>query len=106
MRVLRKNSMEIWKPDYGPSIFVPKTGAIASGARQVLIAYNINLNTNDKKLANIIAGKIRTSGIISKDSDGNKILDNEGKTCKDAGNVSILQAALVGCMMRIPRRSQ
>ena len=63
---------------FGPSVFVPKTGAIASGARQVLIAYNINLNTNNKKLANIIAGKIRTSGTFSKDSNGDKILDNEG----------------------------
>ena len=88
-----KLSMEIWKPDYGPSTFVPKTGAIASGARQVLIAYNINLNTNDKKLANIIAGKIRTSGIISKDSDGNKILDNEGKPVRIPGMFQSLQAA-------------
>ena len=88
-----KLSMEIWKPDYGPSTFVPKTGAIASGARQVLIAYNINLNTNDKKLANIIAGKIRTSGTISKDSDGNKIRDNEGKPVRIPGMFQSLQAA-------------
>jgi glutamate formiminotransferase/formiminotetrahydrofolate cyclodeaminase len=88
-----KLSMEIWKPDYGPSTFVPKTGAIASGARQVLIAYNINLNTNDKKLANIIAGKIRTSGTVSKDSDGNKIRDNEGKPVRIPGMFQSLQAA-------------
>ena len=88
-----KLSMEIWKPDYGPSTFVPKTGAIASGARQVLIAYNINLNTNDKKLANIIAGKIRTSGTISKDSDGNIIRDNEGKPVRIPGMFQSLQAA-------------
>ena len=89
----KKLSMDIWKPDFGPSAFVPKTGAIASGARQVLIAYNINLNTNNKKLANIIAGKIRTSGTFSKDSNGDKILDNEGKHVRTPGIFQSLQAA-------------
>ena len=52
-----------------------------------------SLNTNDKKLANIIAGKIRTSGTISKDLDGNKILDNEGKPVRTPGIFQSLQAA-------------
>ena len=52
---------------------------MATGARSVLIAFNINLNTHDKTLANSIAGKIRTSGVLKKDESGNKILDKNGK---------------------------
>lgn len=56
-----------WKPDYGPSHFtksIAKTGAIAIGARNFLIAYNINLNTTSVSIANTIAGEIRTSGSL------------------------------------------
>ncbi|MED5271537.1 MAG: glutamate formimidoyltransferase, partial [Candidatus Thermoplasmatota archaeon] len=68
-----------WIPDEGPQKFVPKSGATATGARSVLIAYNVNLNTNDKSEANKIAGLIRTSGVLIKDDQGNKILDEFGK---------------------------
>ena len=44
-----------WKPDFGPAEFNPRTGATVIGAREFLIAYNVNLNTRDKKLANEIA---------------------------------------------------
>jgi glutamate formiminotransferase/formiminotetrahydrofolate cyclodeaminase len=50
------------KPDYGPAKFVLKFGAMACGAREFLIAYNINLNTKDKKLASDIALDIRETG--------------------------------------------
>lgn len=89
----RKLSMEDWKPDFGPSSFIPKSGATATGARQILIAYNVNLNTDDKKLANKIAGKIRTSGTIIKDSEGNKLLDLDGKPLRNPGLFQSLQAA-------------
>ena len=51
-----------WKPDYGPSQFNANTGATAVGAREFLIAYNINLNTNDRTYANEIAYEIRERG--------------------------------------------
>ena len=54
----------IWKPDFGPSNFNSKTGAIAVGARNFLIAYNINLNTENVEIAKKIAGIIRESGTI------------------------------------------
>jgi glutamate formiminotransferase len=47
------------KPDFGPSILHPKAGAVAVGARMPLIAYNVNLNTNDLALAKKIAKTIR-----------------------------------------------
>ncbi len=51
-----------WKPDYGPRKFNAKVGATIIGSRDFLIAYNINLNTKDKRLATDIAFEIRESG--------------------------------------------
>ncbi|DAC31606.1 MAG TPA: glutamate formimidoyltransferase, partial [Candidatus Poseidoniales archaeon] len=74
-----------WAPDYGPSEFLPRSGATATGARQILIAYNVNLSTDDKSLANIIAGKIRTSGVIKRDDQGNKLVDSNGIAIRKPG---------------------
>lgn len=51
-----------WKPDFGPAKFNAKSGATAVGAREFLIAYNINLNTTDRRYANEIAYEIRERG--------------------------------------------
>ena len=51
-----------WKPDYGIPNFNKISGATAVGAREFLIAYNINLNTNDRTYANEIAYEIRERG--------------------------------------------
>jgi glutamate formiminotransferase/formiminotetrahydrofolate cyclodeaminase len=51
-----------WKPDFGPASFNIKSGATAVGAREFLIAYNINLNTTDRRYANEIAYEIRERG--------------------------------------------
>ncbi len=66
---------ERWKPDYGPAEWndhVAKTGATVIGARDFLIAYNVNLNTTDKKLANRIAKRIREKGYRKKMPDGTR----------------------------------
>jgi len=81
-----------FKPDYGKSIFVPKSGATATGAREMLIAYNINLNTNNKTIASKIAGKIRTSGILKKDKNGEKIVGSDGKPERIPGRFKFVQA--------------
>jgi glutamate formiminotransferase/formiminotetrahydrofolate cyclodeaminase len=52
----------LWKPDFGPTEFNAKSGATAIGAREFLIAYNINLNTKDKNLAMDIAFELREKG--------------------------------------------
>ncbi len=62
-----------WKPDYGEAVFNPKSGATVMGARDFLIAYNVDLNTKDKKLANKIAKEIREKGKLVKQPDGTKI---------------------------------
>lgn len=81
-----------FKPDYGEPVFVPKSGATATGCRDILLAYNVNLNTNDKSIASKVSGKIRTSGVIKKDKDGNKILGPDGKLERIPGRFKGVQA--------------
>jgi glutamate formiminotransferase/formiminotetrahydrofolate cyclodeaminase len=88
-----KIALPDWAPDFGPAEFKPKMGATASGARQILIAYNVNLNTSDKSKANAIAGIIRTSGVIVRDGNGDKVMDVDGKPVRKLGMFQSLQAA-------------
>ncbi|MFA5137868.1 MAG: glutamate formimidoyltransferase [Elusimicrobiota bacterium] len=59
-----------WKPDFGPARFNPQAGATAVGARNFLIAYNVNLNTQSVRLAKEIAFAIRETGRAKKGPDG------------------------------------
>ena len=51
-----------WQPDYGPTSYNPMSGATCVGAREFLIAYNINLNNADRRYANDIAYALRERG--------------------------------------------
>ena len=55
-----------WKPDYGPDSFVPTFGALITGAREFLIAYNITLNSRDKAHATDIAFELREKGRVAR----------------------------------------
>lgn len=66
-------------PDFGPA-FNASTGATAIGARQFLIAYNVNLNTSDRRLAHQVASAVRTLGTATRDAEGRIIKDDNGKT--------------------------
>jgi len=68
-----KLSDPAWKPDYGPAVFNEKSGATVAGARFFLIAYNVNLSTNNKDLAHEIALRIRESGRTIKNEKGESI---------------------------------
>ncbi len=59
-----------WKPDYGGASMNERSGATVTGARFFLIAYNVNLATNDKGIAHEIALRIRESGRTLKDPAG------------------------------------
>ncbi len=86
-----------WKPDFGPAKFNPRTGAIAIGARDFLVAYNINLNTTSTRRANAVAFDIRDkgrpvregnpiTGKIKKDENGQEIWEPGAlKACKAIG---------------------
>jgi glutamate formiminotransferase/formiminotetrahydrofolate cyclodeaminase len=58
----KKLAQPEWQPDFGPAAFNRKSGATAVGAREFLIAYNINLNTTDRRYANEIAYELRERG--------------------------------------------
>ena len=88
-----KIKLDEWKPDFGPVKFQPTMGATATGARNFLIAYNVNLNTADKSKANAIASKIRTSGIVVKDDNGETVRDKNGIVQRIPGIFEKLQAA-------------
>ena len=52
----------LWRPDYGPSVLDPHTGAVAVGARPFLVAFNAFLDTGDVEVARAVAGQVRESG--------------------------------------------
>jgi glutamate formiminotransferase/formiminotetrahydrofolate cyclodeaminase len=81
-----------WTPDFGPASFVPRWGATVVGAREFLIAYNVDLNTRDKRLANEIAITIREAGRAARDAAGNLLKDGEGRAVKKAGRLREVRA--------------
>ncbi|HAR35292.1 MAG TPA: glutamate formimidoyltransferase [Acidobacteria bacterium] len=81
-----------WQPDYGPAVFNPRTGATVIGAREFLIAYNINLNTRDRKIAQEIASYLRESGRPKKDRNGNIVYDKKGQPVKVPGKFRAVKA--------------
>jgi glutamate formiminotransferase/formiminotetrahydrofolate cyclodeaminase len=64
--MFKKIKLPEWKPDFGPSKNSIKSGATVIGARNFLIAYNVNLNTTSVAIANAIAYEIRESGYIKR----------------------------------------
>lgn len=81
-----------WAPDYGKPLFNVKAGATVIGAREFLIAYNINLNTRDRLLARHIAFNLREKGRAKRDNDGNIIRDENGKAIKIPGKFKEVKA--------------
>jgi len=81
-----------WAPDYGKPVFNPKTGATVIGAREFLIAYNINLNTRDRKFAHEIALNIRERGRAKRDKEGKIIRDENGKAIIVPGKFKEIKA--------------
>jgi glutamate formiminotransferase/formiminotetrahydrofolate cyclodeaminase len=59
-----------WKPDFGPAVFNERSGATAVGARDFLVAFNVNLNTTSTRRANAIAFDIREKGRTIKNESG------------------------------------
>ena len=88
----RKLADPQWKPDYGPSEFVPKSGATVVGARKFLVAYNVNLNTLDKRLATRVAFDVRERGRMKRDEEGNPIFDEKGEPTWEPGLLKSVKA--------------
>jgi glutamate formiminotransferase/formiminotetrahydrofolate cyclodeaminase len=81
-----------WKPDFGPAVFNPRSGATATGARVFLIAYNVNLLTTDVGIAKEIALRIRESGRPLRDEQGKVVKDEKGKTKRIPGSLKAVKA--------------
>jgi glutamate formiminotransferase/formiminotetrahydrofolate cyclodeaminase len=60
-------------PDFGPAEFVPRFGAMVTGARKFLVAYNVDLNVTDKRWANRVAFDVREKGRMVRGPDGKKV---------------------------------
>ena len=80
-----------WKPDYGPAKFDIKRGATVIGARDFLVAYNINLNTTSTRRANAVAFDIREAGRVKKEN-GKNVLDDKGNPISIPGSLKCVKA--------------
>ena len=81
-----------WQPDCGPARFDARAGATVIGAREFLVAYNINLNTRDKKLAHDIALDLREAGRNQRGPDGKPLRDAQGEPVKKPGRFPHVKA--------------
>lgn len=80
-----------WKPDFGPSEFDAKRGGTVIGARDFLVAYNVNLNTTSTRRANAIAFDVREAG-RTKTKDGKAVLDEKGNKVNIPGSLKFVKA--------------
>ncbi|NDD26665.1 MAG: glutamate formimidoyltransferase [Proteobacteria bacterium] len=87
----RKLADPRWAPDFGDG-FNAQAGATVIGAREFLIAYNVNLNTRDKKIASDIALSVRESGRLARDDDGNPISLPDGSQARVPGMLEHVKA--------------
>ncbi len=81
-----------WVPDFGKNENNKKSGVTAIGVRDFLIAYNINLNTFDKKIATDIALDIREAGRAKRDKNNKIIRDKNGNMIKKPGKLKYCKA--------------
>ncbi len=87
-----------WKPDFGPAEFnerVAKTGATAVGARDFLVAFNVNLNTTSTRRANAIAFDVRERGRVKREGDpltGKIVKDENGNPVYIPGSLKAVKA--------------
>ena len=78
-------------PDFGQATFNARSGATAVGARPFLIAWNVNLNTRERKLANTIAAELRETGKPRRGPDRKFVRDADGKILRVPGRFTELQ---------------
>jgi len=84
-----------WKPDFGPAEFLPRSGATVIGARDFLVAYNINLNTTSTRRANAIAFDVREKGRVKREGGsltGKIIRDEKGNPVMIPGTLKAVKA--------------
>jgi glutamate formiminotransferase/formiminotetrahydrofolate cyclodeaminase len=91
----RKLADPAWKPDFGPARFNPASGATVIGARDFLVAYNINLNTTSTRRANAVAFDVRETGRPLREGGaltGKVLTDAAGQPLLEPGTLKAVKA--------------
>jgi len=91
----RKIKQPEWAPDFGPAEFDIRRGGTVIGARDFLVAYNVNLNTTSTRRANSIAFDVREAGRVLREGDpitGKIVTDAEGKPVNIPGTLKAVKA--------------
>ena len=84
-----------WKPDFGPNDFNEKSGATVIGAREFLVAYNVNLNTKSARRATSVAFDVRENGRVKTEDGtptGKPVLDEKGEPVRAPGMLKHVKA--------------
>jgi len=84
-----------WKPDFGPDMLNPRAGVTAIGARDFLVAFNVNLNTTSTRRANSVAFDVRERGRVKREGDpisGPIIKDEKGNKVWEPGSLKSVKA--------------
>lgn len=84
-----------WQPDFGPDQVNQRSGATAVGARSLLIAYNVNLNTTSTRRANAVAFDVRERGRVERTGDpltGDVVRDSAGEPVWKPGALESVKA--------------
>ncbi len=84
-----------WKPDFGPASFNARAGATAVGARDFLVAFNVNLNTTSTRRANAIAFDVRERGRVKREGNpltGKIVKDEKGSPVYIPGTLKAVKA--------------
>jgi glutamate formiminotransferase/formiminotetrahydrofolate cyclodeaminase len=84
-----------WKPDFGPAVLSERSGATVVGARDFLVAYNVNLNTKSTRRANSVAFDVRENGRVKTEDGsptGKKVLDENGEPVRIPGMLKHVKA--------------
>ena len=87
----KKIKLPGWAPDFGPGEFDARRGGTVIGARDFLVAYNINLNTTSTRRANAVAFDVREAGRVKKEN-GKTVVDAEGKPVTIPGTLKSVKA--------------
>jgi len=91
----KKIKLPEWAPDFGPAENDVKRGATVIGARDFLVAYNVNLNTTSTRRANAIAFDVREAGRTLREGDpvtGKIVTDENGKAKTIPGSLKAVKA--------------
>ncbi len=91
----KKIQLPEWAPDFGPSIFDARRGGTVIGARDFLVAYNVNLNTTSTRRANAVAFDVREAGRVLREGNpitGKPVIGPDGKPVHTPGRLKAVKA--------------